>query len=137
MGSNGNGGGGGAASSGVGVTTKDLPISLFDAVVREVDGAATTTFQPAEYHIETIEAERISVDHVARNSAVAGGQAGQHVAHLGGVGSAVKMLSSRVEVLLHYLQDVQAGRAPPDHAVLRAAASLAGRLHPSLFARSD
>ena len=63
---------------------------------------------------------------------VVGGQAGQHVAHLGGVGSAVKMLSSRVEVLLHYLQDVQTGRAPPDHAVLRAAASLAGRLHPGL-----
>jgi hypothetical protein len=47
---------------GVGVTTKELPITLLDAVVQVVDGAATTTFQPAEYHIATIEVGRCDLN---------------------------------------------------------------------------
>lgn len=135
------GGGGGAPDGGApGVATKDLPISLYEMVVHASaaaameegsgggGGAVHHTFEPAAYTIETVEAERISVDHVARMSREQSSQAGQYVAHLAGVASAVEMLHSRVDALLRYLRDVDEGRTPPDHAVLRAAATLVKQL---------
>ena len=117
---------GGAAT---GATAKDLPISLFESVVRGASdgaaGAAQTVFEPAQYTIETVEAERISVDHVAKMSGDRSDPAGQYVTHLSSLGSAVQMLNSRVDVLIRYLRDVESGASPPDHAVLRAAAALA------------
>jgi len=124
------GGAGGKSDGGPGVATKDLPISLYETVVHATDAttAAHQTFEPAEYKIETVEAERISVDHVARMSAEQSAPAGQYVAHLGSVASAVEMLNSRVETLLLHLHDVDAGRTPADHGVLRAAAALVKQL---------
>ena len=128
------GGGEGSGAQG-GIATKDLPISLFETVVHVTEagtasdhGGLHTTFEPAQYKIETVEAERISVDHVGRMAAEQSSQTGQYVAHLEGVASAVEMLDARVETLLRYLKDVDEGRTPPDHAVLRAAAALAKKL---------
>ena len=105
---------GGAAT---GAPAKDLPISLFESVVRGASdgaaGAAQTVFEPAQYTIETVEAERISVDHVAKMSGDRSDPAGQYVTHLSSLGSAVQMLNSRVDVLLRYLRDVEAARARP------------------------
>ena len=126
-------GGGGHSSGGdggKGVASKDLPFTLYETVVHaSSEGtAAVQTFERAEYKIETVEAERISVDHVARMSREQSSQGARYVAHLGGVASAVEMLNVRVEALLRYLKEVDEGRVPADHAVLRAANQLVKQL---------
>ncbi|CAA0815497.1 COP9 signalosome complex subunit 6a [Striga hermonthica] len=57
-----------------------------------------------------MEAERISVDHVAHLKPSDGGSAAtQLAAHLTGIHSAIKMLNSRIRVLHHYLLAMQKG----------------------------
>lgn len=108
---------------------KDLPITLYESVVHVVDGIPSTKFEAAEYTIETVEAERISVDHVAK--IMPSGQSGatsQHVAHLQGVHSAVRMLSGRVGAILQHIKDMEAGKVPMNHSLLRQVASLVQQL---------
>jgi COP9 signalosome complex subunit 6 len=56
-------------------TQKELPITLFESELRMVNDAPTLLFNKVAYTIETNEAERIAVDHVAHLSS-AGGAAG-------------------------------------------------------------
>ncbi|KAG0624917.1 hypothetical protein M758_2G013900 [Ceratodon purpureus] len=44
---------------------KDLPISIFESELHVIDEVPSLIFVNASYTIETVEAERISVDHVA------------------------------------------------------------------------
>lgn len=106
----------------------DLPISCYESVIDLVSGEATMLFVELQYTLATEEAERIGVDHVARvasaeymeNSIVAEHLVAQH--------NAIKMLHSRVKLVLDYVKAVQAGEVPRDHAILREACSLSQRL---------
>ncbi|CAI9785023.1 unnamed protein product [Fraxinus pennsylvanica] len=69
-------------------------------------------FVQSSYIIETVEAERISLDHVAHLKPSDGGSAAtQLVAHLTGIHSAIKMLNSKIKVLHHYLLAMQKGKS--------------------------
>ncbi|KMS98832.1 hypothetical protein BVRB_3g068130 [Beta vulgaris subsp. vulgaris] len=58
--------------------------------------------------MKNVEAERIYVDHVTHLKPTDGGSAAtQLAAHLTGIHSAIKMLNSRVRVLLQYLVSMQ------------------------------
>lgn len=62
------------------------------------------------FDLKTVEAERISVDHVAHLKPSDGGSAAtQLAAHLTGIHSAIKMLNSRVRVIHQYLVSMQKG----------------------------
>ncbi|KAJ8030814.1 COP9 signalosome complex subunit 6 [Holothuria leucospilota] len=108
--------------------TDQLPISCYESVIDLVSGEATMLFVELQYTLATEEAERIGVDHVARvasaeymeNSIVAEHLVAQH--------NAIKMLHSRVKLVLDYVKAVQAGEVPRDHAILREACSLSQRL---------
>ncbi|KAK8497649.1 hypothetical protein V6N12_042837 [Hibiscus sabdariffa] len=79
--------------------------------------------------IKTVEAERISVDHVAHLKPSDGGSAAtQLAAHLTGIHSAIKMLNSRIRVLHHYLVGMQKGDIPCENSLLRQVSSLLRRL---------
>ncbi|KAG5598061.1 hypothetical protein H5410_039293 [Solanum commersonii] len=81
------------------------------------------------YQIETVEAERISVDRVAHLKPSDGGSAATALAgHLTGIHSAIKMLNSRIRVLHHYLLAMQKGDIPCDNSLLRQVSSLLRRL---------
>ncbi|KAL8135473.1 hypothetical protein AgCh_010205 [Apium graveolens] len=72
---------------------KDLPITIFESV-----------------NMRTVEAERISVDHVAHLKPSHGGSAAtQLAAHLTGTHRAIKMLNRRIRVLHHYLLAMEKG----------------------------
>ncbi|KAK6776979.1 hypothetical protein RDI58_023696 [Solanum bulbocastanum] len=108
---------------------KDLPITIYESELHIIDGIPQLIFAQASYTIETVEAERISVDHVAHLKPSDGGSAAtQLAAHLTGTHSAIKMLNSRIRVLHHYLLAMQKGEIPCENSLLRQVSSLLRRL---------
>ncbi|XP_018336627.1 COP9 signalosome complex subunit 6 [Agrilus planipennis] len=105
-----------------------LPVTLHESVIDLVDGEATMLFVPLSYTLATEEAERIGVDHVARMSSSDAGENSLVAEHLTAQHSAIKMLHSRVKLVLEYMKAVQAGILPPNHEILREAYSLCHRL---------
>ncbi|KAJ0266971.1 COP9 signalosome complex subunit 6a [Hirschfeldia incana] len=87
---------------------KDLPVTIYESELHVIDGIPQLIFAHTSYTIETVEAERISVDHVAHLKPSDGGSAAtQLAAHLTGIHSAIKMLNSRIRVLHQYLAAMQ------------------------------
>ena len=66
-------------------------------------------FVELSYTLATEEAERIGVDHIARMSSSDMGENSHVAEHLTAQHSAIKMLHSRVKLILEYIQAVQAG----------------------------
>lgn len=85
-------------------------------------------FVPLTYTLATEEAERIGVDHVARMSSTDSGESSLVAEHLSAQHSAIKMLHSRVHLVLQYMKAVQNGQLPRNHEILREAYSLCHRL---------
>ncbi|KAK8483679.1 hypothetical protein V6N11_061661 [Hibiscus sabdariffa] len=99
---------------------KDLPVTIYESELHVIDGIPQLIFVRSSYTIETVEAERISVDHVAHLKPSDGGSAAtQLAAHLTGIHSAIKMLNSRIRVLHHYLVGMQKGDIPCENSLLR------------------
>ncbi|GAB2301148.1 COP9 signalosome complex subunit 6a [Dionaea muscipula] len=110
-------------------TQKDLPLTIYESELHVIDGIPQLIFVRSSYTIETVEAERISVDHVAHLKPADGGSAAtQLAAHLTGIHSAIKMLNSRIRVLLQYLLAMQKGDIHCENSLLRQVSSLLRRL---------
>jgi len=111
-------------------TTKELPISIYESELHMIEDKATNLFVKVPYKIETGEAERIAVDHVARIIPSGGGQNETSLlsSHLTGVHNAIQMLSVRIKILLQFLEATKSGKAPRDHGLLRKVASLCHQL---------
>ncbi|KAE8748721.1 hypothetical protein FOCC_FOCC004524 [Frankliniella occidentalis] len=106
----------------------DLPVTLFESVIDLVAGEATMLFVQLPYTLATEEAERIGVDHVARMSSSDTGESSLVAEHLSAQHSAIKMLHSRVRLVLQYVKAVESGQLPVNHEILREAFSLSNRL---------
>ncbi|CAF1763749.1 unnamed protein product, partial [Brassica napus] len=108
---------------------KDLPVTIYESELHVIDGIPQLIFAHTSYTIETVEAERISVDHVAHLKPSDGGSAAtQLAAHLTGIHSAIKMLNSRIRVLHQYLAAMEKGDIPCENSLLRQVSSLLRRL---------
>ncbi|KAL3282243.1 hypothetical protein HHI36_005437 [Cryptolaemus montrouzieri] len=105
-----------------------LPVNIYESVIDLVSGEATMLFVPLTYTLATEEAERIGVDHVARMSASEAGESSLVAEHLLAQHSAIKMLYSRVKLVLEYMKAVENGQLPRNHEILREAYSLCHRL---------
>ncbi|XP_012272793.1 COP9 signalosome complex subunit 6 [Orussus abietinus] len=105
-----------------------LSVSMYESVIDLVAGEATMLFVPLTYTLATEEAERIGVDHVARMCSNDQGGSSLVAEHLMAQHSAIKMLHSRVKLVLRYVQAVQTGELKGNHEILRAACSLGHRL---------
>jgi COP9 signalosome complex subunit 6 len=103
-------------------TRSSLPVTLYESCTGVNSGFV---FRETAFVVETVEAERVSVDHVARASDEEKGAAGALAAHAHGLGSAVRMLETRLAAIVQYLKEVEGGHQPPDRAILRAAAAAA------------
>lgn len=106
----------------------DLPVSMFESVIDLVNGEATMLFVELSYTLATEEAERIGLDHVARMTSNETGDSSLVAEHLQAQHSAIKMLHSRVKLILDYIKATQAGILPRNHEILREAHSLSHRL---------
>lgn len=103
-------------------------MALYESVIDLVGGEATMLFVPLTYTLATEEAERIGVDHVARMSSNDSGESSLVAEHLTAQHSAIKMLQSRVRLILEYMKAVQNGQLARNHEILREAYSLCHRL---------
>nr|XP_014431084.1 COP9 signalosome complex subunit 6 [Pelodiscus sinensis] len=102
----------------------DLPVSVFESVIDIINGEATMLFAELPYTLATEEAERIGVDHVARMTATGSGENSTVAEHLIAQHSAIKMLHSRVRLILEYVKASEAGEVPFNHEILREACAL-------------
>lgn len=116
------------AAAAYGSTTRDLPINIFESELHVVQDQPTLLFVKVPYRIQTGEAERIGVDHVARVTPAGGAEGSQLTAHLVGLHNAIKMLNVRVKNLHSFLGAINDGTIPPDHGILRQTASLCNLL---------
>ncbi|XP_058057368.1 COP9 signalosome complex subunit 6 isoform X1 [Anopheles bellator] len=105
-----------------------LPISVYESVIDIVQGEAMMLFVPLSYTLATEEAERIGVDHVARMSTNESDENSTVAEHLLAQYSAIKMLNSRVKIVLAYIKAVESGQLEPNQEILRMAYSLSRRL---------
>jgi len=103
---------------------KELPINIYESELRIVKDEPTYVFSKAPYKIETGEAERIAVDHIAHVSPTGGDGGSMLVAHLSGMQSAIKMLHLRIKSILQFIDSTQKGEIPFDHAIMRQIASM-------------
>ncbi|KAJ3119664.1 hypothetical protein HK098_005246 [Nowakowskiella sp. JEL0407] len=106
--------------------SKELPITIYESVV---DPSGKMMFYTSTYKIETGEAERIAVDHVAKVSG--GGKESQVTTQMNSQKNAIQMLHMRIKLLHKYLSDVKDGKIPKDYNILRAILALGNRF-PSL-----
>ncbi|KAF9360666.1 COP9 signalosome complex subunit 6 [Mortierella sp. NVP85] len=106
---------------------RSLPITVYESIVDIVDNQPQPMFIKAAYKVETGEAERIAVDHVAHAATHQEGESSL-IAHLSGQQNAIKMLDTRIKLLHEYLQDSIQGRVPKDHDLERQISSLCNRL---------
>jgi len=106
----------------------DLPVSLFESVIDMVDVKATMLFVKLEYTLATEEAERIGLDHVARIVGGSESTTSRAADHLVAQHSAIKMLASRVKLILEYVKAVERGEVPHNHEIMRQIMALSHRL---------
>ncbi|KAI8848668.1 hypothetical protein BC829DRAFT_473776 [Chytridium lagenaria] len=67
----------------IAAAARELPISLFESVIDIVDGQPQLKFVESSFTIETGEAERIAVDHVAHQSNAEAASESTLINHLG------------------------------------------------------
>ncbi|KAJ7547605.1 hypothetical protein O6H91_08G094600 [Diphasiastrum complanatum] len=92
---------------------KDLLDTFFESELHVIDGVSSVIFVRSAYTIETLEAERISKDHVAHIKPSDGSSAAtQLAAHLTRMHSAIKMLNSHIKALHNLLSAIQKGESP-------------------------
>ncbi|XP_055319495.1 COP9 signalosome complex subunit 6 isoform X1 [Sitodiplosis mosellana] len=105
-----------------------LPVKIFESVIDIVQGEATMLFVNLTYTLATEEAERIGVDHVVRTSTHENGGKSAVAEHLIAQHSAIKMLHSRVKLILAYIKAIEGGTLPANSEILREAYALSQRL---------
>lgn len=108
--------------------SSELPITVFESVIDLINGEATMLFVELKYTLATEEAERIGVNHIARMSSADDSGSSRVAEHLLAQHSAIKMLHSRVGLILDYIKATESGQIPKNHDILREAYSLCHRL---------
>lgn len=112
--------------------SEELPVKVFDSVTHISGGDSVIQWTQVPYVIDTLEAERISVNHVAKSATTAAaGHTSDFTQHTGGLSNSVAMLSLRVKELLEYMKEVKAGNVPKNHEVLRQMMSICQALKAS------
>jgi COP9 signalosome complex subunit 6 len=124
------------ASAVMAASQRELPLAVFESELRIINDAPRVLFSKLNYTIETNEAERIAVDHVAHLSTTSATNDGAAcelccaacvvltcvcmcaaTAHLASLQSAVLMLRTRLALLERYLQRQTAAAADSNAAL--------------------
>ena len=108
--------------------TTELPVCLYESVIDMIGGNARMLFVKLPYTLATEEAERIGLDHVARISTSTDSDTSRAQDTLMAQHSAIKMLASRVKLVLEYVRAVERGELEHNHEIMRQVRALSHRL---------
>merc|ERR1740128_173659 len=113
--------------------TTELPVPLYESVIDMMGGqagpaTARMLLVKLPYTLATEEAERIGLDHVAKISANTDSDTSRAADTLQAQHSAIKMLASRVRLVLEYVKAVERGELEHNHEVMRQVRALSHRL---------
>jgi len=108
--------------------SSNLPVTVYESTLDIVDEQPRMLFIEVAYTLVTEEAERIGVDHVARLSNAGSSSTSQVSEYMQVQKSAVKMLHSRINIILEYVKAVKNGEVEVNHEILRDCMSLCQRL---------
>jgi COP9 signalosome complex subunit 6 len=104
-------------------SAREIPMFLYETEHKVVGDVPELQFRKTLYKIETSDAERLAVDHVARSTGnTAGGS--QLTTHLDSMFRAIKMLRMRVGIIIEYLKNTESQALPANMAILRRISSL-------------
>lgn len=110
-------------------TMRELPITILESEVHVVKEVPTLQFGVVPYKIDSIESERIAVDHIAHILPTGDSSTGSaFTQHVNSQRTAMGMLAERIDVITKYLDAVAAQKIPGDHEILRHIKSLCARL---------
>lgn len=110
-------------------TKKDLPIGIYEDELHMVDETPTMLFVPVPYELETLQAEQIALEQVAKTSA-SSGSADETTIVYETIDQSLKTLVHRVSTICDYLQKVDRQQLQIDYAALRDIAGLVDKLPP-------
>lgn len=101
---------------------------MYESVVDKIDGSH---FLNIPYNLVTEEAERIGLDHIARQTATS--QDGNQVVsavveHLNVQYNAVKMLRERIKLLAEFVKEIKAGNLEKNNEIMRSILNLTIRM---------
>lgn len=97
----------------------DLPVKVYESIIDIVNGETKMLFVELTYTLSTEDAERIGVDHVARMSSNDAQENSLVAETLTVQFNAIKMLHSRVKMLLEYLKETKKSEKMVNHEILR------------------
>ena len=110
-------------------TMRELPITILESEVHVVNEVPTLQFGVVPYKIDSIESERIAIDHIAHILPTGDSSSGSaFTQHVSSQHTAMTMLAERIEVITKYLDAVGSGKIAGDHEILRQIKSLCSRL---------
>ncbi|KAI7860545.1 maintenance of mitochondrial structure and function-domain-containing protein [Circinella umbellata] len=115
--------------AGIAGGAKEFPVKIYESAMDIIDEQARLVFVRAPYQIETNEAERVAVDHVAKPSTSSrdASLSNAMISHLTTQRNAIAMLHARIQFLQQYLQDAKEEKIPLDHDIVRQISSLCRR----------
>ena len=100
--------------------SSSLPICVYTAQNVLTSDAPSLHFVRSEYQVDSIESERIAVEHVAQILPSGDAHASSAMAQsTGGQSTALSMLAERINVLSKYMAAVESGTIAPDRELLR------------------
>jgi len=106
--------------------SKELPITIFEYELHMVNETPTMLFVSIPFQLETLQAEQIAMEQVAKTSPADGESALD--AHIDNVDSSLKTLRHRVDCMVTYLELVEKSGTPVDYGLLRQIAALCDQL---------
>ena len=86
-----------------------LPVAIYESLIDIVDGKPRVVFSRVPYSLATEEAERVGVDHIAKETVATGTHTSAVTDHLSVHYGAIRMLHTRIQFVVDYLRAVQSG----------------------------
>ncbi|KAJ8599970.1 hypothetical protein CTAYLR_002871 [Chrysophaeum taylorii] len=106
--------------------SKELPITIFEYELHMVNETPTMLFVSIPYQLQTLQAEQIAMEQVAKTTP-ADTESALDV-HIENVDSSLKTLRHRVLEIVKYLDLVSSGKAQVDYGLLRHVSNLCDQL---------
>lgn len=105
----------------------DLPISLYESkMVMGADDTPTIVFVTSEFQLQTMQAERITMERIAKATPTDGVAALD--LHMNELTSSLRTLGLRFDALLAFLNATKTGQVPTDYRLLRQVSSICNQL---------